>query len=650
MFNNTVCDLGSCQSEFGVCDGSNDIQCCCQDDNITSYSFTCPASEPRTVFQPTTCSCQPCGDLNVTLIFLVTSGSNGSAIMGAEVVISNEPSPLVTDNIGITTTNRLVRDVQVSVLITADNHADTNFTVETIPPGPRIINVVLSPVELQFLGSSTDNLTIPIGSVAIVDVPANTIVDGSGNMFDGNVTVQTVFFAVDSSGSYSDIFPPEIVTTQSGNTVFYQSRLIARTQLFDQNGDQLAVNSGTPVNVVLNFSLFDQSQNLVLSLLLFDDVSGTWSVDSNFTTAAVTTTKRQTIDPTTVTGSLSNTQLFWAVGLVVDLSNIVYLQVRINSGNPLGATIVVEQVNNTLGENFFFRSVATIGDSMIDSPLSNFICIEVLRSSSGTIQATFEDGTVTPSVEQPTGFTVVAADNIVSFTDSAQETTGGPFYNTLIECQGALDSSYVSFEPLVAPTGDIPPENPPAGFWYIQAQVLSCFDSNRASTISVDADNQQASIITRTATATPGAPIVSIPTDVNPSMCMGMVTARTVCLQAFPGSTVTVQAEQNVANNLEGDFCFLSALSDQASPALLETTELKVQLNLSAIENSPLLNDASLGIYFDADSSNVALIRCLSSVDQSVPLGGSFAQFECFERKLTLLFYYFEAILICVIL
>ena len=536
------------------------------------------------------------------------------------------------------------------MVITADDHAETNFTVEIIPPGPGVINVVLSPVELQFLGSSTENLTIPIGSVAIVDVPANTIVDGSGNMFDGNVTVQTVFFAADSRGSYSDIFPPEIiVTTLSGNTVFYQSRLIARTQLFDQSSAQLAINPDTPVNVVLNFSLFDQSQNLVLSLLLFDDVTSTWSVHSNFTIATVTTTKRQTIELTTVTSPLSNTQLFWAVCLLVDSSNIVYLQVRINSYNSLFATIVVEQLNNTLGEQFLFRRTGSIGDG--SGPITNSICIEVLRSNSGNgaVQATVGKQTVVPSVVQPAGFTVSVVDNAVRFTDTTQ--IDGPFYNTQFECQKAAYSSFVSFEPLVSPpTSDILPEISPAGFWYIQAQILSCFDSNRVSTISVNADNQQASIITRTATATPGAPIVSIPTDVNPPMCMGMVTTRTVCLQAYPGSTVTVQAEQNVANNLEGDLCYLSALSDQASPALLETTELKVQFNLSAIENSPLLNDASLGIYFDADSSNVALIQCLSSVDQSVPLGGSFAQFECFKRKLTLLFYYFDAILICVIL
>ena len=96
MFINTACDLGFCQNELGVCDGSSGIPCCCQDNDLTSYSFTCPASEPRTIFQPATCSCQPCGDLTVTLIFVITSGSNGSAILGAEVVINNEPSPLIT--------------------------------------------------------------------------------------------------------------------------------------------------------------------------------------------------------------------------------------------------------------------------------------------------------------------------------------------------------------------------------------------------------------------------------------------------------------------------------------------------------------------------------------------------------------------------
>ena len=633
MFNNTACDNTLCISDFGICDGTNeDIQCCCQDDAITSFSFTCPASNPRTIFQPASCSCQPCGNLSVTLIFVVTSGSNGSAIMGAEVVINNGSTPLVTDDIGIANANRLVSDMQVSVVVTADNHADAEFTVEILPPGPTIIDVVLSPEEQQFLGSSRDNLTIPIGSVAIVDVPANTIVDGNGNMFDGNVTVQTVFFAVDEIDSYSDTFPSEIVTEQDGNTIFYQSRVIARMRLFDENDTQLNINPDSPVNVVLNFSLFDQSQNLILSLLLFDDVTGSWSIHSNFTTTTATTTKRQTIDLTTATGPLSNSQLFWAVGLPVTSNDIVYLQVRINSENSLlDATIDVEQFTDTLGQLFFFRSSATIRDG--SGPIINFLCIQVLRSNSGngTIQATFEEGTITPSVVQPTGFTVAIVDAAVRFTGSTQGTTGGPFYNTQSECMAAADSSFVSFEPLVpSPTIDIPPVDLPPGFWYIQAQILSCFDSSRASTISVDIDNQQASIFTRTATTIPGAPTVSISTNISPSICTGRVTARTVCLQAFPNTSITVQVD--TAN---GNLCYLRAVSNQADPVLLETTDFKVELSLSAIENTPLVNDPGLGIYFDADNNDVALIRCLNSVNRPVPLGGSFAQFECFERKLT---------------
>ena len=635
VFNNTDCDNTLCISQFGICDGTDeDIQCCCQDDETKSFSFTCPASGTRTIFQPASCSCRPCGNFSVSLIFVITSGSNSSAIMGAEIVINNGSSLLVTDALGIANTNRPVSDVQVLVEVTADNHANAMFTVEILPPGPTVINVVLSPEEQQFLGNSGDNLTFSIGSVAIVDVPANTIVDGSGNMFDGNVTVQTVFFAVDNTDSYSDIFPPEVVTGQDGNTIFYQSRVIARTQLFDENGAQLNINPATSINVVLNFSLFDQSQNLTLSLLLYDDQSNSWSVDSDFIITTATTNKRQTADLMTAIGPLSDTQLFWAVGLSIDSTDIVYLQVRINSETNLGATIDVEQFTNNLGETFFFRSSATIGDG--SGPIANSLCIEVLRSTSsnGTIQATFEEGTVTPSVMQPTGFTVAFADDVVRFTGAIEGAPGGPIYATQSECMDADDSLYVSFEPIVAPpTSDIPPEDDPGqGFWYIQAQVLSCFDSNRVSSISVDTVNEQASIVTRTATATPGAPIVSIPSDINPSICTGTVTARTVCLQAFPDTSVTIQAEQNLANTANGNLCYLRAASDQIDSV---TTDFTIEFDLATVENTSLVNDASLGIYFDADSSGAALVRCLNSVDQPVPLGGSFVQFECFERELT---------------
>ena len=631
VFNNTACDNTLCTSDTGECNANSDTRCCCQVQSSTSFSFQCPTSDIRTIVQPTSCTCRPCEDLNVTLIFAVTSGSNGSSLMGASVEINDGASSLVTNNIGTASIAWPVNDEQVSVVVSADNHLNTTFTVLILPPGPSVINVVLPPVTMQLLGSGAENLTIPIGSVAIVDVPANTIVDGSGNMFDGNVTVQTVFFAVDGSNSYSNIFPREVAIDQGTSTTFYQSRVIARTLLFDGNGAALSVNPDTPFTVVLNFTLFDE--NMTLSLLLFNDQTGSWTVDSNFTTNQATPTmKRQVVDPTTAAGQLSNSQLIWAVGLPIDSSNIVYLQVRINSQDTVAATIDVEQVTDTLGEQFFFRSSRSTGDG--SGPITNSLCIEVLLTDSGngTIQATTDQGTISPSMTQPTGFTITPADNTVAFMGSS---TGGPIYTTAEECMQAGNGEFVSFEPPVAPpTPDLPPETTAPGFWYIQVQVLSCFDSNRASTISVA--NQQASIITRTATAIPGTPIVPISTDVNPLNCTGTVTARTVCLQAFPNTEVTIQAELNAANPIDGDFCYLRAVSDQIEPARLQTTDFKVQFDFADVENTSQVNDPSLGIYFDADSNDVALMQCLSSVNQPVPLEGSFVRFECFERKLTI--------------
>jgi len=578
--------------------------------------------------QPERCSCQPCGDFNVTLIFIISSGTNNNPIVGANVMINDELPSLETNDVGIANTNRPVSDVQVSVVISAENHSDIMLNVEILPPGPIIINVILSPVVREVLGSSTEDLVVPINSMTEVDIPANSIVTSDGTPFNGSVTAEINIFTANTEDTYSDSFPPEVVTEEEGSTVFYQPLVLARTELLDDAGETLDVDPANPVTVVLTIDLVETDDVTVL-LLLFNDTTGLWVVHSNFTFTLASGKKRQA-PVMAVTGSVEipNANQLWSVCLPVPANNIIYLQVRVSVFDT-GAIIDVEFPNNVA----FFRSSATTG---VDSgPLDNSVCIEVRQGvvNNGAIQGTFNGATLTPSVVQPDGFTVEG--NAVTFTGNAM---GSPFYATLSDCiaDDGDDASFVSFEPLVSrnPQIDIPPPevDDDLGYWYIQAQVLSCFDSNRVIAASIDT-NSVASFTSRTATATLGAPIVSIPADINPSDCTGAVTARTVCLQVYPNSTVTVEAEQNAANPVNGDLCYVRAVSDEVDSNLLTIDSFNVTLDLG--ENFQD-NNPRQGIYFDADSNDVAFIRCTNNINQPVPLGGSFVQFECFERELTM--------------
>jgi len=545
--------------------------------------------------------------------------------MGAEVVINGSSLPL-TNDLGIVTTNRPVSDVQVSVEVAAVNHSSIILTVDILPPGPTISNVILSPVEQQPLGSSGDNLTISISPIATVDIPANSIVTSDGTAFNGSVTAEINIFTADGDDTYSDSFPPEIVTEEEDGMVFYQSLVLARTELQDEDGNVLDVDSSSPVTVVLTLDI-DQPDNVTVLLLLFNDTTGLWVVHSNFTFTAASSKKRQAARSVTGAVELPNASQLFSICLPIQSNNIIYLQVRVSVDTP-GATIEVEFPSNEA----FFRSSATAGDG--SGPFDNSVCIEVRRGivNNGEIQGTFNGATLTPSFNQPDGFTVEG--NTVSFTGNAM---GSPFYPTQSDCMAddGEDASFVSFEPLVSrdPPFNIPPEvdDPDQGFWYIQAQVLSCFDSNLVTAVSSGTDFG-VSVSTSIATATSGAPIVSIPTDINPSICTGTVTARTVCLQVYPNTNITVQAEQNMANTANGDMCYLRAVSDQIDPALLTTDSFTVTIDLG---NTLMDNDPSQGIYFDPDSNDVASLRCINNIDQPVPLGGSFVKFECFERELT---------------
>ena len=566
----------------------------------------------RTIFQPERCSCQPCGNLTVSLVFMITSGADSSPVVGATVLVNN--GTLVTNDIGIASTNRPVSDIQVSVVIIADNHSSVSFSVQILPPGPTIVSVILSPVERRSLGSSSTDLTVPISSIAAVEIPANSILNDNGTPFNGTVTAEINIFTSDSDNTYSDSFPPEIVTEEEGSMVFYQSLVLARTELVDEAGNSLTVNSTNPIMVELTLDV-DQPDNVTVLLLLFNDTTGVWVVHSNFTFTR--SRKRQA---GTVTGAvtLPNPRLFWSICLPIQPSDIVYLQVRVPEDAP-GANVDVE--SNDAG--FFLNTALTEGSSMV--------CMEVMRSDmiNGVIRATFNEMALTPSAEQPNGFTVSA--NTITFTDS---TIGPPFYPTQSACMAPGSNAFVSFDPLVAaPSTDIPPEDDdvPQGFWFIQAQVLSCSDANTVSALSQNIDTNVLSLTRRAAAATAGAPIVPISTDIIPSVCTGTVTARTVCLQVFPNSRVTVEAEQSGTNTANGNLCYLSAVSNQVDPALLTNSTFSVTLDLG---NTLIDNNPEQGIYFDADSMVAASLRCDNNIGQPVPLGGSFVQFECFERKL----------------
>ena len=620
-FSSTACDNTVCDS----CSEDDNVTCCCREFSTINFNFTCQGAAVREFSQPDICLCQSCDDLFVLLTFQVIS-STGNILNNAIINITDSESmvSLNSDSAGLFNTFRQVMFGTVEITSSAPDHLTQVFNVTILPPGPIEVIVILAATFVESLGSNVNRtLSFDVGQLVTISIPENTVITVGDELFQGNVSVRTVFFSMEQP-TFSSGFPSEVTVNSGGALTFYTTRVLARTELFDENGDTLNINISLSVSV--NFSQFDPTSGDTVSLLLYDAILGTWVEQSTFNITAITMGGKRQAGEMTGAAALPDTDVFWAIAVRIEPTEICYLQVRTFEGaNVLtGVTVSVEQFREQLGDPFFFRSVGETGDG--SGPVGHSACIEVLCGSviMGTIAAAFNLDSLQPSESQPNGLTINGS--TITFTSSTEDSSPSPFYSNRDECIAASAgdaNTFVQFdEELEPPTINIPPPVDPTDFWFVRVEVLGCFDSNRVSTISINPTSRQASVFTTTVTATND--IVNIPTTISPGVCNGQVTRRTVCVEAYSNSEVSLQAELNQANTVSGELCFLSELTDLLDNSVTRGERI-AQLNLTTLNNG----NTTAGLYF-GDNRFLTLDECLnpSSTD------GIFAQFECFERKL----------------
>ena len=624
-FNATNCDNTVCES----CSEDENVTCCCRDFTTTNFTFMCVGAQPRPLIQPNTCSCQPCGDISVQLTFQVFS-STGNILNNAMINITDSESTvsLSSNNAGFFNTFREVRLRTVEVTTSAPDHLPQTLTINILPPGPIEVVVILAAAIVQPLGTNVNtSLTFNVGQLVSVDIPENTVITLDGEPFEGDVSVRTVFFSMDQS-TFSSEFPPEVTTVNSsgGALTFYTTRVLARTELFDVNGNTLNISASLSLSV--NFSQFDPASGDTVSLLLYDALLGTWVEQSTFSITPVTMAGKRQAGEMTGVASLPSTDTFWAIALPIESAEICYLQVRTFEGEDIltGVTVSVEQFRDQLGDPFFFRSVGVTGDGSGPAAVGHSACVEVLCGSetSGRISAAFNMDTLDPRVTPPNGLTIDGS--TITFTSTTEGNPPSPFYTTLGECMAASNgdaNTFVQFAvELEPPSSDIPPVEVPQNFWFVRVDILGCFDSNRVSTISINPTTEQASVFTDTVMATND--FVTIPTTISPEACSGQVTRRTACVEAYSDSRVTLQAELNQANTVSGQLCFLSELTDLLDNSVTRRVRT-AELDLTTLNNG----NRMAGLYFGENRFST-LDQCLNPLNTD----GVFAQFECFERKL----------------
>ena len=613
-FTATACDNTVCNQ----CTEDASVVCCCSTSSVTSLEFMCEGESPRTFFQPDQCTCQPCEDMVVQLVFQVLSSSDGQVASDAQLTVTDStassPSSLIMDSAGFFSTFREVRVGTARITASALNHETQEFDITILPPGPLQFTVTLSAFTETVLSISPNMSTdFSVDGGVDVTIPASSVLDANNKTFTGTVVVRTVTFSVNQT-TYSDDLPSEITTmSDTGEEVFYETRVLARTQLVDENGTALSVRESLSLSVDL--SGFDN--NTVVTVLLYDGDAGTWTVLESFTVgSSVSRRKRQG------NGNGITPNSFWAVATALNPSQICYFQVRTFERNIAlsGVTVSSQQVRDG---SFFRRTGLTDGSN---GPVTHSACIEVLCDTPGTIEAEFNSANIVPMGTQPSGITI--SGNTITFNTTTEGGPSTPFYNTEPQCGAPGSTTFVSFEvPLEDPPSDIPPEVPTEEFWFIRAEVLSCFDSNMVTTESVADGVPSVASVELQGSVT--SEVVNIPTVVSPGVCNGRVTRRTVCIQAYANSTVTLQVEPHPDNTEIGPLCYLSEFTAGLGNSATRSNN-SAQLDLTTLtDGNPMA-----GLYF-GDIEFVTRDQCQnpSSDDLNSPLRGFFAQFECFERK-----------------
>ena len=615
-FTATACDNTVCDQ----CTDDASVVCCCSTSSVTSLEFVCEGESPRIFSQPDQCTCQPCEDVAVQLVFQILSSSDGQVPSDAQLNITDSttssPLSLTMDSAGFFSTFRRVRVGTARITASALNHETQQFNITILPPGPLQFTVTLSAFTVTVLSISPNMSTdFSVDGGVDVTIPADSVLGANNETFMGTVIVRTVTFSVNQS-TYSDDLPSEITTmNDTGGEVFYETRLLARTQLVDENGTALSVRESLSLSVDL--SGFDN--NTEVTVLLYD--GNTWTVLETFTVGS-SRRKRQNGNGNGNGNAfaLGNPNTFWAIATALNPSQICYIQVRTFERDVglSGVTVSMQQVRG----GSFFRRTGVTGST---GPVDNSVCIEVLCDTPGTVEAEFNSASIEPTAAQPSGITI--SGNTITFSDTPRNSST-PFYNGEGQCGATGSTTFVSFQvPLEDPPVDIPPEVTIEEFWFIRAEVLSCFDSNMVTTESVADGVPSVASVELQGSVT--SEMVNIPTVVSPGVCNGQVTRRTVCIQAYTDSMVTLQVEPHPENTEVGPLCYLSELTAGLGN-LATRSDNSAQLDLTTLaDGNPMA-----GLYF-GDIDFVTQDQCLnpSSDNLDNPLRGFFAQFECFERK-----------------
>ena len=200
---------------------------------------------------------------------------NGLPIEEASVRVGNET--LVTNEDGIFSFSKISIDLEGSLAVIEKNGFYTNFKRILPSENETFVKFGLTP-KTTSTGSflATEGGVISRQGKERITFEPNSIVDESGNSYNGEVTVFSDYFNIDKP-YLGEMMPGDLTGLNTeGTKVQLKTYSMVAVELFGENGEELNLKEGTTANIEFPLSLQTSNPPQKIALWSLDENTGLW--------------------------------------------------------------------------------------------------------------------------------------------------------------------------------------------------------------------------------------------------------------------------------------------------------------------------------------------------------------------------------------
>lgn len=641
-YNQGQCSRQPCRLPSGEC--ARSWQCCYEVDKLSPVRFACSDSQNLLSGSVVVlCRCQVCSKLRARIKGRVLSSRDHKPVVLAAIMIGSEIATF-TDQEGRFFFELTTNDRKVTLFIHEAGHRHFEVPVEVHPSLNHDITVVLEYIQAVVpVEKLQDTFDVQLASSVAIErhginislhfSPESLVVPDTNEVYSGPGQVLHSLYHL---GNWPDFTSPAVhhmlYKDSRGAEFSIQSYVIGTLSVVDEDGQLLALRSGTPIpmTATIKFDSYIESANVAkLHLFVYSEPESRWLDHGRLVVLKVHQPKDEIATVATLLGKLRGLNPIWTVGFPSRVTCHVKARAFHRTGHKelAGLAISLEQSDDQFGQPTFYRqtakTVAGVG-----------ACLKSVCGLGGIVSA-FPDADIAVEAVAPpvkNGIILGNEKEIMFYTtERSQILVGGktPYYISEAACMQSIQTPTGYFK-FVTNSSFIPPITPlilsPAAdesatktqYCFIKVAVYDCAAFTDVKVLSYSSDGQLLSMNADIATPPSGALILE-------ACQSGVSQLRASCVEYQCGSKVHVTVQSRVGTSETKDCRYWSSSPTTlwSSPSVHNQTSFHVSDS-----------DWDLGGLFRASSPELARMKCYSGSnrepDNSIdPYKGMAVTFTC---------------------